>query len=503
MTSKRKEEDSPAQSSSEMGNRDGLSGVNTLRTLLRNSGFSSLADLFSRLANMLLFVAVSRHLGVSTAGIYTLALSYFFVGSRFAFWGLDQLLTRDVARQPNVAERYFVNFVLLRLMLSVAITALLMIFVWQLPYEPVTKTTILLFVISIIPENITNICHAVYMAFEQMEYLSVSALLAGALKASAVLLVLGTEGDIAGVALTITLVSLLVMILNLFIVHQWFLRPSWRIDRHFCQRQLRVAFPFIFIGVFFILDNRLDIIVLSFIADEQAIGLYAAAAAVVTALAMFPQGVRTAILPILTRYQKRSPDSAKRLYQQIFKYMLLIVLPMAVGVMLTADSIIQLIYTEEFAPSATVLSVLVWSFVFYSLNIINSRMLIVHNRQAFIARFLLASLIINVILNVILVPQIGIVGASAAKVGSAAILFGLSQYAVRGLLGNLSLSDKLLRPIVGVLLMTAAVLLVAQFGLWVQIAVGILIYCGALWVTGAFTREERQLWRRALSTRGQ
>lgn len=470
--------------------------MNTFVSLFRNTSFSIMADLFNRVASTVLFIMISRALGVSAAGTFGLAISYFFIGSRFSFWGLDHILTRDVARRHEEAGRYLMHFLLLRLVLAVAAIAGVFVITRMLPYEPQVRAVVLIVALSILPENISNICRSLFMAFERMSYLSAVALLGGVVTLLLGFLFLKAGADILVMAVIFAAASVVTMGVNLFLATTRFARLDWHLDSAFCLRQLRIAFPFIFVGVFFILDNRLDVILLSVLIDEQAVGFYTAAIAIVTALAMLPQGFRTAIFPVLARYQATSIEATTRLFARSFKYLFLLALPMMLGIMLIADEAVHLVYGSAFSPAVPVLRIAVWSFLVYSLTILNTRLLIVNNRQDLVARFLLVSASSTVVLNLFLAPVAGAVGAAIARSISSTILFLLSAQAAWSLLDGFSPWHYLGRPLAAGGIMIGVVLLLKPWGLLAQIPVAVVVYLGALLALGTFLPEEQMFWRR-------
>ncbi|MBV7329263.1 oligosaccharide flippase family protein [Chloroflexi bacterium TSY] len=141
-------------------NQSDSAPIHPLRRLIRNSAFSSIATLLTRVANIVIFVAISRRLGIHEAGTYSLSIGYFFIGARFAAWGLDHILTRDVAQDHSLASRYFWNFVALRILLSVGVIILLALTLRFLPYETQTQIAITIMLAGILPENVTNICQS-------------------------------------------------------------------------------------------------------------------------------------------------------------------------------------------------------------------------------------------------------------------------------------------------------------------------------------------------------
>jgi len=470
--------------------------------LLRNAGFSILANLLNRTANTILFILISRTLGPAEAGTYSLAISYFFIGARVASWGLNHLLTREVARRREQAGRYLVNFVILRAGLAITAIGAIAVLIRFLPYSQPTRSVILIVILAILPENISDICQALFMAFEKMGYLSVVAFMGAVIKLALGAYFFWQGWNTETVAIIYTGTTSLIMIANLAIALFQLTRPVWLFDWAFCRQQVRIAIPFVFVSVFFIMDNRLGIVLLSLLGNEEMVGHYSAAMTIVSALMMLPEGYRTAVFPVMAHFQTQSEAAVTRLYAQSFKYLLLLALPLATGMMLVANDVIALVYKPDFAPAGPVLSVIVWSLGFFFLNMINSRLLIVNDRQDLIARSLLVNTVVTVVLNVLLVPLFGVLGAAIAKATTAALLFVQYSLAAKRHLKNFSPWPYLGRPVAASALMTISVLIAHSYSLFIQIGVGAAVYLVTLVVTGTFPPEERTMWLQILSRRG-
>ncbi|MEM7131197.1 MAG: flippase [Chloroflexota bacterium] len=503
--------------------------VRTVRTVVRNSGYTALSDLLDRVANIFIIVYLSRNLGAGSVGIYTLAVSYFFIGSRFAFWGLDHLLIRDTAKQSGDVGKYVVNFVFLRALLSLAVIGIISGFVWVIPYGADVRLVILIFLWGILSENIINIAEAVFIAVERMEFLSLVALFSGLVKLISCFIVIGMGGGVSHVAIALLVSGILSLFLSLWLLRPFIGAASLAIDLGFCKEQLIVGRPFFVVAVTYILNSRLDTILLSLFISKEEIGFYGAAVTVVTALTMIPQGIGTALFPIFARVGQRKESESRfssgvgrrqanategepqtdvqpasqdgllsEKYRQIFKYMIIVALPLSLGLLAVADGTVRLVFTSAFVETAPVLRILALFIIFNGLNVLNSRMLIVANRQDLIARFQALTLGINVVLIVLLVPSFGIVGAAMAKVLTIAILYLLLRRAVFTSVLSFSILDLMRKPMLAGLGMFGVVLLLHSGGLWVQIGVGGLIYVMLILSLGIVTPEERGLWRSVL-----
>lgn len=470
-----------------------------MRRFVGNYIFALSADVVQRISAALIVIWVSRQLGVDEAGIYFLALSFATLFGHLSYWGLDQLLTREVAKAPERGNQFMVNFIGVRAVLSLLMMAVLSVAVVWLGYAPYTSRVILLLGLTILPDSIINICQSVFMACEQMAYLTVASLLNGVVRVVAGVLALVGGLGLEGVALGLVLASTSTMLLLMYLIRTRLFRPIWRFDWAFCRHQLSTGLPFLLIGAFFILENQLDVVLLSRLGDEYQVGLYGAATTVVAALVLIPFAFRTAIFPVMSRLYATSPDALRRLYDQSFKYLLLAGLPIAAGVTMLASDIVTLVFGGRFAPTASVLQILVWSLFLIFLNVLNSRLLVVTDQQRTIAVFLLLSLGVNVALNLFLIPQWGAAGAAVARAGSTFALFAVSAVFVFRRIYRFNPLPLLPRPAIATVAMIGCLIVFQGGSMFLLILAGALTYFAVLAVLQTFSQEDLRLWRQIMA----
>ncbi len=463
-----------------------------------NYFFALLADLAQRAAPVVLGVWISRRLGVEPFGVYFLATSLVFIAGRLSFWGLDQLLTREVAKAPDQASRFLSNFMAIRLLMAFISLLLLGWVASWLGYAPSTLRVIMLLGLTIPFNNASNILQAVYIAREEMGYLTLVSAASGLGRIAAGGLALELGWGLEELVLGLVAVSAAVLGLNLVLVWRCFAHPLQGIDLRFWREQLVVAFPFVFISIFYILENRIDVVLLSRLGTERDVGFYGAASTLVGALTLIPFAYRTSILPVMSRLYDQAADSLSQLYEWSFKYLFLLGLPIAVGTTILATPLIMLIFGPAFEPAGPVLRVLVWSLALLFLNVVNSRVMVVADRQDVVARFLAATLVANLTLNVLLIPRLGATGSAVARVMSTSLLFAMSYTFVRRCLLPLDRPRYLHRPILASVAMAAVLLASPFWPLVARIGLGAMVYLGGLLILGTFRREDWALVRQAI-----
>jgi len=473
--------------------------MSTGRALLKNTSFSVAADIVNRASNMMLWVIIAWFLGVQAAGSMALAIAFTFVATRLSFWGLDQLLTREVARDRDAVSRYTVNFLLLRLVFSVTAMAVVWLALHLVSYSQETERLILLMSLTILPENVSNICQAVFIAHERLSYLASVELMLGVFKVvgSTAVLALGQAADT--VVWVLILDSYLGMTINLWLVWRKFHALSRQLDVHFCWRQIGNALPFFVSSLFYVLDNRLDVILLSFFHTESVVGIYSAAASITMALMILPQAYRTAVFAPMSRLYATSRQALEWLYNESFRYLMFLALPITGGVILLAKPLTAALYSPEFIEAVSVLQVLMIPTALLFANILNARLLIVADRQWVVARNFIVSLMVNVTFNLWLTPRWGATGVAWARLASSAILFSFNYLYVFRHIYRFNPFPTLWRPAFAVTIMGVAVASLPQEAWPVAVTLGAVIYWIMLRLSGAFTDSDVKRWKRILS----
>lgn len=473
--------------------------------IIRNSAFSFLASLIAKAANTLVFILIARRLTVDEVGVYSLALTYDILFVQVASWGLDQLLVREVARRREEVGRYLVNFLLIRLLLSVSTYGLLALTVTVvIHYEQATVHVLLLAGAMVIFDSVSNICQAVFIAFERLIYITYASLAMSLFKLGTTWIGLWSGGGLLLLVEIIVGASLVGMLFNLGIARWRFLSETvdWgdvRNDLSAWPDWLRQTFPFVFVTLFYTLDYQLDVVLLSAWQDKEAVGLYGAATTILFALLFVSQAFREAIFPVMSRFYSSDPKALRRLYSASARWLLAIALPLALGSTLIAGDLMSLLYKDAFRESGRVLQIIIWSVLFLFLNVPSARLMIVAGKQRELARFAVASMSTNLLLNVLFIPSLSYVGAAWARLASATLFFILIYaHAYRHLM-RFNLLTILPRPAIASVVMGVVIELAISWPLLTVIVTGAASYALTLWLIGFLSDDERAFIRQTIS----
>ena len=181
---------------------------------------------------------------------------------------------------------------------------------------------------------------------------------------------------------------------------------------------LRESLPILLSGVFFLVMLRVDVFLVDAFLGPTDTGRYAAVIRFAEATYLVASVAVAAAAPRIVAAHR--PDSTGYLhaYRSLVRWLVLLALAASVGLSLLAGPIVDVLLGAEFAPAAPVLAVYAWTAVPVYLGTVRDRLAIDHaiTRTSVVNTSIGAGL--NIGLNAVLLPTIGLVGAGIASLVS-------------------------------------------------------------------------------------
>ena len=199
-------------------------------------------------------------------------------------------------------------------------------------------------------------------------------------------------------------------------------------DPVLARRLLREGWPLLLSGAAVALYLRIDALMLRYYAGETAVGHYAAAVRFTEIWYFVPLALASSLLPALLRARAQGQPVYAARMQQLYDLNAGIAYLIMVPLALSAPWLIQKIYGPEYGESARVLAVYVWSTVFVFIGVARSQFLVNEGYTRFYLLSTLAGLLVNVVLNLALIPRHGAWGAAVATLAAQIVATWLSSF---------------------------------------------------------------------------
>ena len=187
---------------------------------------------------------------------------------------------------------------------------------------------------------------------------------------------------------------------------------------------------------------------------------------------------------------KSSKEKIIKSYALGVRYLIIIMLPIAIGVTLLSDGLILLIYGHEFTGSTTALQILIWSILLGGINLVFLNLLVSIDRQKLNTLSVGICAIVNIFLNLILIPVLSYNGAAIATIMTNVVLFIVAFYFVSKYLQVLPLHKILIKPAIGALIMGAFVYYFIDVNIFLLVPLAGVVYLVILIALKTFTGED-------------
>jgi PST family polysaccharide transporter len=195
---------------------------------------------------------------------------------------------------------------------------------------------------------------------------------------------------------------------------------SWRRNRKKAAELLQQSWPVIFSSMAIMVYVRLDMVMLKMMQGEFAVGLYAAATRISEVWYFIPLAIVSSVSPAIMR-AKDDPDLFYGRLRKLFSLMTLSACTIGSIVALLSGTIVRILYSNNYSGAAPVLAVHVWASVFVFLGCAQSPWDIAKNLLKLSMFRTALGAVINVAMNLYLIPRYSAMGAAIATVVSYAI----------------------------------------------------------------------------------
>jgi PST family polysaccharide transporter len=385
---------------------------------------------------------MARYLGTQAFGQLSLAQAYIFLLMPVFKFGMDAVIVQKIIDEPEQRDQILGTALIIRLVITLVGLPLLFGIVWAVQITNMTLQ-MLVFILSIAAlfqsfevvdfyfQSQVKSKYTVYArnaAFLVTTILKVAAILRGAsLLAFAWLLLLDA---------VLFALGLLVM----FQSHSGSIL-RWRFSWQMAQQLSKTSWPLIIAGLAVSAYMRIDQLMLAKILGgdqgEAAVGVYAAAVRISEVWFFVPIAIISSVFPVILQTRKHDYTLYLTRVQGLFNLLVLMSYAFALPISFTAYWIIKVLYGEAYQDAAPTLIVLAWSGVWVALGTARTTVLHAEDQRQFAMWSTAAGAVVNIGLNLILIPPFGALGCAIATLVSYAVSAYLSSYLLKLPIGSM------------------------------------------------------------------
>jgi O-antigen/teichoic acid export membrane protein len=409
----------------------------------RNATARLAAQVGARLLSLVLVALVTRYEGAGDLGRYVLITTLVGLAVAVTDLGLSTYMTREVAGEQSSAHQKLLlgSLLPLRMALTTLGAGALIALVWSPLFPGGNRNLFALGAVSLLPRAATGILAGFVNGRRRMEVSSAIDLVTRLLSLAGAVPALAAGFGIPGVLVCTAVGDAVGILVYGAFLRSWDLLPRFTIAPTAWRTALVDAYPFALTGIIAMAYRRMDIVLLSALQGDAAAGEYGAAYKLWEALGLIPASLLDATFPEMAR-MARGPGGRSRLrtFSGRAVPVLLIggVLIAVMGAGL-AGPIVCLVYgeVEIYGGAIVAFRLLVWAVPAMFLYLLNGHVLYALGRQRQVTAAMAVVGVMNVALNLLVIPRWSTLGVSVVSLLSALLLWALlSTLARRGLRGG-------------------------------------------------------------------
>lgn len=389
----------------------------------RNTGWMFAAKIASLVISFIATAYIARSLGPTNYGELSYALSFSGLFGFLAGLGIDQILYRDLIKFPEKRNEYMGTAMVLRLIAGGATVIICMLSAFI--FSPKDVSLILIFIVSLtFIFSSFQLLNYEFQAEVKAKYPSIISLIVVLiLNILKIIVILTGQGVIylAGIVLlepilyTISLIYLRLKVYGTII--------NWNYNKDVAISILKDSFPLIFASAFFAVYARIDQVMIKNMIDTESVGLYSSAVSISEVWYFIPNIIVMSVFPAIINAKKTSEELYYKRIKKLFLVLMSVSILTALPTMLLSKYLITIIFGAGFIGALTILQIYVWSNIGAALGSLAQQILIAENLTKVLSVTTFLGMLTNVLLNIILIPKYGMVGAALATLISYFIPF--------------------------------------------------------------------------------
>ena len=469
-----------------------------IRRLARNSAAALVVRVSSLGARLVITMILARYLGKALFGDYNYVTALVGSFELLSDFGLNQIAIREIARHRGKVDEYFGNVLTLKFFMMLSTLVILIVVANNAPGSSHVRLGLYLYGASVILSYFVNTYLVLYRAFEEMQYEALLILIERGLYVLLMIVLVHRQASFVGLFWANVIAVVVKFIAGTWLTVTRFTLPEIRLDWVIYKKYVRETLP---VGIGQIVDNiglRVDIVLLGFLKTSETVGIFSGPYRIIDAVGLMSIVLITALFPLMSRRVDVGRDALRTLLEKAVKVMVLLAAPASIGLAILARPALLLVLGDQFAESEKVLQLLTLIIVPVYLNRLFSFAFIAINRQIEYAYISGTALLLNVIVDLILIPSFGYWGACIGAISAEIARLALCYWRINHAVGSIRIRHTIKRVAIPSLAMAVVLLSLVAWSWIVAALAGATVFLVLIFLGGTLDQDERGALRQAL-----
>lgn len=386
----------------------------------------------------LVSIWVVRYLGPEDYGIFSYSLAFTGIIGTFIGFGLENIIIRELVKNPDQRDELLSLAFLLYFISAFFAFLICLIVIYGLRSEDSqTMALVSILALSYLLKPFT----VIGLYFESMvlgkivvPYVIASLIISNSLKVYFII----EEGSLYFFA-WITVIESLVHTLGLYYLYRksnLSLTIDWKFNLKYTKQLLKDSFPLMLSSFMIIVYMKIDQIMLREMVSAEEVGLYSVAVVFTSIWFFVPMVITRSFFPKMIESEQRDIMLFEKQLQKLYNIMAFIGYGFCIPLTFLSDFIVVFLYGEQFADAGIMLSTLIWTGYLVSFGVVRTAYVYTMNLTTAHLIITIIGAIVNIVLNIVLIPMYQGFGAVLATLISQALTCFFSNFMFKPLHQN-------------------------------------------------------------------
>ena len=466
--------------------------MNQIQKIFTNMSWLLVSQIIASICGFIWTILIARYLGVSDYGVLGFAISITSILSILYDLGIGVHIIRHIATDYDSAPKYLGNSIPLKSIYSLLGFIIIFIVLIIIKADETTIIISLLFAIEQIFKRFIDLFNGLFQAFEEGKYQGIGNTLLNILLLIFIVLTITTDLGLYGITISYILANVIALIYEYYVLNKHIVKPEFELDKQFCKKITLAALPFAVSAVLYSIYYSIDVVMLTNIVGSYATGIYNATYKLISVLTLFYSVYTAVIFPVMSKFFKNDKSMLLISFEKSIKYLMIVIIPLAIATMFYSTDIITLIYGHQYDAASSVVCLL---FISGACN----TLLNASHKEVTVTKIYAIAAIFNIILNFFMIPYFSYDGAAITTVLSDILIVIIQAYVIYklGHRPNKKLYSDLIKIIIGSIILGIA-LYFLNLNMWVAIPVGIIIYLAVVYLLKVFDNDDKYVIKEIL-----
>jgi len=478
--------------------------MSTARRLFKNTFVLILANALQPVLSLFVFIYMSKIVGVDGIGQYSTILKYVATFQIIAAFGLRSLLTREIAQKKDMTQKLLIAGSVLSLFVALFCAVAMSLLVSSLSNDAVVLQGAMIALFSLFASALIDTYEGAISGHEKLSHIGYASILETFVRVVVSILLLINGFGVIALTVIHVLARYSKCAYYFVYIQRSMARPYGRINWADVLEMLKKGWVFALIVACVAIYWNTDSIMIEALRDIKEAGYYGVAYRLFAPSLFVVDSFVNSLFPVISNVFQKSLDEFQKISRMALRFMCMATVPIAIAISGRADEIIAFLFDADFAESTQVLQILIWCLIPYGISQVLAYVLVASNNQKRDLVVNALSMASNIILNLLLIPVWGYLGATLATLISINlyVLYQLPLIYRKLLTFNFKgMTASLLHLAVAGILMRLFMDTMAETHFLIVIPFACIIYGISLFATGAFTHEDKQFFKSVMKRR--